>query len=178
MIWVTWYVNRRMKREVALACERDDNARLIAAASINGSSSHDLLQALVQPDMRSSVGSVPHNDAGDLLESWIPFDLGIDDDKPFLPAPATIPRRQSDEKAHTTDVETSVGHRQKRPSSTLSRDKTVSERMPPSRIERDHHRSRSADLGGLRFSSTASPRVIDGSCSPRSPTGDGDIGFS
>lgn len=144
MVWVTWYVNRRMKREVTLACERDAIAR--NAMSMNRSASQELLQTLVHPSERVSSASNIPSDTGDLLDSWMPFEvaLGMDDG---------LSREPSGER-DSRPLAAPGGHGPPSP----SREGDISEWTPASRKVSDgrgHRRTRSADLGVVRLPSTA-----------------------
>mmetsp|Transcript_36066 Transcript_36066/g.94567 ORF Transcript_36066/g.94567 Transcript_36066/m.94567 type:complete len:318 (+) Transcript_36066:1-954(+) len=150
MVWVTWYVNRRMKREMVLACERD----AIEQATSNGerSGSSDLREALVNPSERESVVSIPSAD-GDLLDSWIPFDLAALDaieDGVFSPELHVVSDRPSEGPPSRGAPEPGGEHR---PASFTAR---VSDADPRASADiavrghsrgQAHRRSRSADLG-------------------------------
>eukprot|EP00038_Savillea_parva_P010707 m.192169 g.192169 ORF g.192169 m.192169 type:complete len:421 (+) comp18584_c0_seq1:210-1472(+) len=78
MVWVTWYVNRRMKREIAVACERDAMARAsggLSSLSGGNNNNNELLDPLMEAD-RGSVGTPGPEDG--ILDGWNPFDLAMD----------------------------------------------------------------------------------------------------
>jgi hypothetical protein len=84
------YVNRKMKREVAVMLERDalerGEARVIGSGAgqhLQRSQSNELLETLVHPDDRESVGSPPESptEDSDMFDGWMPFDFGVGGNK-------------------------------------------------------------------------------------------------
>jgi len=79
-----------MKREVAVMLERDalerGEGRVIGSGAgqhLQRSQSNELLETLVHPDDRESVGSPPESptEDSDMFDAWMPFDFGVGGNK-------------------------------------------------------------------------------------------------